>query len=79
MSDNLPTPTLIPLSNPDKYPMSFSANFEEQVYIHMNLKLLKFVQNAKDDLFRKKINFQQQDYIENNQLICFGITQHEKS
>lgn len=33
-------------------------------------------QDAYDDLNRRKMNPQLQDYVQNNELICFGISEH---
>ena len=33
-------------------------------------------QDAYDDLQRKKINYQRPEYVENGELICFGLSEH---
>mmetsp|Transcript_36064 Transcript_36064/g.26796 ORF Transcript_36064/g.26796 Transcript_36064/m.26796 type:complete len:89 (+) Transcript_36064:15-281(+) len=33
--------------------------------------------DAYDDLQRRKVNYQQPEYVENNELICFGLSSHE--
>ena len=35
------------------------------------------IQDAYDDLQRRKINYQQPEYVQNNDLICFGLSSHE--
>jgi hypothetical protein len=35
------------------------------------------MQDAFDDLQRRKINFQKPEYVKNNDLVCFGLSSHE--
>jgi len=34
-------------------------------------------QNAHDDRQRRMVNYQVTDYVQNNDLICFGLSSHE--
>ena len=45
----------------------------------MGLKELTktFLQDAYDDLMRRKINYQTPEYVQNNELICFGLSSHD--
>ena len=33
-------------------------------------------QDAYDDLMRRKLNPQKPEYVQNNELICFGVSEH---
>ena len=34
------------------------------------------MQDAYDDLMRRKLNPQKPEYVQNNELICFGVSEH---
>jgi hypothetical protein len=38
---------------------------------------LLFLQNAYDDRQRNMVNYQVTDYVQDNDLVCFGISSHE--
>jgi hypothetical protein len=35
------------------------------------------LKDAYDDFMRKKLNYQMTDYVLNNELICFGLSEHQ--
>ena len=41
------------------------------------MKDLFILKDAYDDLMRRKINYQQPEYVQNNELINFGLSSHE--
>ena len=34
------------------------------------------MQDAYDDLMRRKLNPQKPEYVQNNELVCFGVSEH---